>query len=194
MNELIEIEYKMLLDENIFFKIKNDYKDRISHEYIQTNYYFTHPLIKQKRMMLRIREKNNEYELTLKRPYFHHRLETNVSLSIDEKESFFNHLEINNEIIEILKNEGIDYKDVVNEYSLTTHRCDIVLDEGVLSLDENVYLNKKDYEIEFEVNDSDTGLKKFNEIIKPYNLIYITNCKSKVRRALDAYLGNHHEK
>ena len=63
----IEIEYKILLTKDIFTQILNDYQNQIHHEYIQINDYFTHPLLQQKKYMLRIRTKNNQYELTLKR-------------------------------------------------------------------------------------------------------------------------------
>lgn len=55
MNEQIEIEYKILLSENIFKQILEDYP--VYKDYIQTNYYFTHKLLQQKKYMLRIREK-----------------------------------------------------------------------------------------------------------------------------------------
>ena len=75
MKEHIEIEYKVLLDQKTFQTLLNHYPHY--HEYIQTNYYFTHPLLKQKKYMLRIREKNNNYEMTLKRPLDRHHLESN---------------------------------------------------------------------------------------------------------------------
>lgn len=45
MNELIEIEYKILLTQEIYQKIKQYYQDQITKDYIQTNYYLTHPLL-----------------------------------------------------------------------------------------------------------------------------------------------------
>lgn len=179
MNEHIEIEYKILITKEIFNNFLNAYPNHLS--YTQTNYYFTHPILKQKRFMLRIREKENTYELTLKRPCRTHRLETNISLTYQEKEDLHNR-NLSNEITDILKQEGIALTDLQQEFSLTTHRHDIQLKEGMLSLDYNTYLDQEDYELEFEVTDEKQGYFKFLEIIKPYHLNYIANCPSKVVR------------
>ena len=58
--------------------------------------------------MLRIREKDNSFELTLKRPIKNHRLETNVLLTPEEKDDFFSHRPITNEIIDLLKEDNIN--------------------------------------------------------------------------------------
>lgn len=184
--EHIEIEYKILLTKDIFHQILKDYHSRIKEDYIQINDYFTHPLLQQKKYMLRVRSKNNQYEMTLKRPINDHRIETNILLSVQDKEHFYQNHELHNEIVDILKKEGIDLKDLKQQFSLTTHRYDIEFEEGILSLDENTYLQQKDYELEFEVYHEDTGYIKFLEIIKPYHLQYIKNCDSKIKRVLDA--------
>lgn len=186
MNEHIEIEYKILLTQKTFQNILHDYQKNLTREYTQTNYYFTHPLLQQKKYMLRIREKNNTYELTLKRPIKNHRLETNVILSQEDKECFFQHLPLSNEIIDILQEENIDYTQLTQEFSLTTHRYDFELKEGTLSLDHSTYLNQEDYELEFEVNDEHLGYEKFLKLIQPYSLNYSKNCSSKIQRVIQA--------
>lgn len=187
MNKHIEIEYKILLTKEIFHKILESY----SHDdgYSQTNYYFSHPSFQQKRYMLRIRKKNNTYELTLKRPYQGEKLEINVPLTKKEKDAFMHHENISNEIIDFLKSENIFIEDLQQDFSLTTYRYDIPLVEGILSLDINTYLNQKDYELEFEVYDKIEGYQKFLEIIKPFHLQYTHNCLSKVARARHAFLA-----
>lgn len=186
MNEQIEIEYKILLTENIFQHILKDYQNQVKKDYIQTNYYLTHPLLQSRFYSLRIREKNDTYEMTLKRPFHNHRLETNIMISKEDKDNIINHHMIHNEIIDILLQEGIDPLQLQQQCSLTTHRYDIPLTEGMLSLDENTYLHHHDYELEFEVNDEHQGFQTFLKIIEPYNLQYKGNCKSKIRRVLDA--------
>lgn len=186
MNELIEIEYKILLTQEIYQKIKQYYQDQITRDYIQTNYYLTHPLLQEKKYMLRIREKNNTYELTLKRPYQHHQIETNVPLTKEQKAKILQHQPIQNEIIDILIQEGINPLELQNQYSLTTHRCDIELKEGILSLDKNTYCQQQDYELEFEVYHEQEGYQKFLEIIQPFSLHYTQNCPSKIQRVLNS--------
>lgn len=194
MNEHIEIEYKILLTKDIFFQILKQYQSQIQKDYIQINYYFTHPILQQKKYMLRIREKNHTFELTLKRPFNHHRLETNIMLTPKEKDAIFQHLPISNEIMDILKKENINPLELENQFSLTTHRYDIILPEGILSLDENTYLHQHDYELEFEVNDEKKGYQKFLDIISPFHLEYAQNCPSKIKRVFDALSTNKKEK
>lgn len=186
MNEQIEIEYKILIDKETYSDIVKKYEKQIINHYTQTNYYFTHPLFFEKKYMLRIREKQNYFELTLKRPYKGHRLETNVELSKEEADLFFNHQDIDNEIINILKEEGIKVCDLIQQFSLTTKRYDIQEKYGILSLDYNEYNGINDYEIEYEVFNKELGLLHFKEIISEYNLEYTKNAKSKIQRVLES--------
>lgn len=184
MNEQIEIEYKKLISKDVYNQLLNDYHHLIIAQYSQTNYYFTHPIFSIKKYMLRIREKNNTYELTLKRPYKNHRLETNINISANEMNKFINHETINNEITDILFNEGIDIKDIVQQFSLTTYRSDIRLEYGLLSVDYNQYNGIEDYELEYEVTDEINGYNHFIEILNQYGLSYTNNCNSKIQRVL----------
>lgn len=186
MNELVEIEFKVLVSQETFYKVLEDYKAYVRKDYVQTNHYLTNALLKEKKYMLRIRDKDDTHEMTLKRPYQNHRLETNIMISLKDKEDILNGKYIDNEIINILKDEEFDISTIQNEVSLTTHRYDIELNEGTLSLDINTYNNITDYEIEFEVQDEKKGFETFLNIIQPYDIEYIPNIKSKVKRALDS--------
>lgn len=44
----LEIEYKILLTQDIFHQILHDYQNKITKDYIQINDYFTHPILSQK--------------------------------------------------------------------------------------------------------------------------------------------------
>ena len=110
--EHLEIEFKMLLKENIFKKILSDYKNQIKDSYQQTNYYLFHPLLEKKKYSLRIREKKGHYELTLKRPSTIGLNELNIDINKEIKDAIFNHQHINNEIFDILKKENIYIKDI----------------------------------------------------------------------------------
>ena len=185
MSQHIEIEYKILLTKQKFNEIRQAYPQYETYQ--QTNYYFSHPLFEQKKYMLRIREKNKSYELTLKRPYQGQNIEMNVPLNLSEKDMFFQHQMIDNDITQFLIQENINLSSLQQLFSLTTQRYDIQLPEGILSLDENHYLNKEDYELEFEVYDATKGFTKFQEIMKQFDLHYEKNCPGKVRRAMLAY-------
>ena len=110
--EHLEIEFKMLLKENIFKKILSDYKNQIKDSYQQTNYYLFHPLLEKKKYSLRIREKKGHYELTLKRPSTIGLNELNIDINKEIKDAIFNHQHINNEIFDILEKENIYIKDI----------------------------------------------------------------------------------
>ena len=110
--EHLEIEFKMLLKENIFKKILSDYKNQIKDSYQQTNYYLFHPLLEKKKYSLRIREKKGHYELTLKRPTTIGLNELNIDINKEIKDAIFNHQHINNEIFDILEKENIYIKDI----------------------------------------------------------------------------------
>ena len=110
--EHLEIEFKILLKENIFKKILSDYKNQIKDSYQQTNYYLFHPLLEKKKYSLRIREKKGHYELTLKRPSTIGLNELNIDINKEIKDAIFNHQHINNEIFDILEKENIYIKDI----------------------------------------------------------------------------------
>lgn len=67
---------------------------------------------------------------------------------------------------------------------MTTIRRDVPFDSGMLSLDENHYNGIIDYELEFEVNDEEKGLKQFKKLCQTYHLQYKGNCASKIARVL----------
>ena len=55
------------------------------------------------------------------------------------------------------------------------------IDEGLLVLDHSEYLGTEDFELEFEVEQPEEGLKKFQEILQDFNIqSYIP--KNKVAR------------
>lgn len=185
MNEGMEIEYKILLNEDLYNQISEDYKPYLIKKYKQTNYYLTHPLLSEKYYMLRIREKDDFFELTLKRPVNNHRLETNITINEELKNKILNHEIVHNEIFDLLEKEGIPQSELENKYSLTTIRSDHKLAYGILSLDYNEYLGITDYELEYEVNDEEKGFNHFLEIIEPYHLSYTSNCDSKITRVFN---------
>lgn len=182
MNEQLEIEFKVLLEKDIYQQIIIDNKDKIINEYTQTNYYLMHPLLDKLKYMLRIRVKDNQYELTLKRPSKEGNIETNIIISQDIKDNIFNHQTVNNEIFDILLKQGIDPLTLNTGYSLVTNRIDIKHPLGLISLDKNIYNNHCDYELEFEVLDYTAGKTAFLQFIKPYNISYSNNAPSKIKR------------
>ena len=77
MEKNLEIEYKMLLTEEVFHQLMNDFT---GHTYSQTNYYLTSIELGALRYSLRIREKEGYYEMTLKTPAANGRMEHNLEI------------------------------------------------------------------------------------------------------------------
>lgn len=186
MDRQLEIEFKVLINQEIYHTILKEYQSFNSKTYIQTNHYLTHPVLEKLKYMLRIREKEGSYELTLKQKAKIGNIETNIPITKEIKDKIFSHEVVENEIFSILKKYNIDMTTLENPYSLTTTRSDIMLPTGLLSIDKNQYLNKEDYEIEFEVTDYTKGKEAFLALIKPYNITYTKNCDSKIKRVKQA--------
>ena len=179
-----ELEYKLMLTKKQFQNITLTY--HANHDYTQTNYYFTHPYLQKHHYMLRVRHKENTYEMTLKTPHQNYQKEYNLMISLDDFNKLKNHQPLDNEIIQILK-PHLDPTTLNQQFSLTTHRYDYILEHGILSLDHNTYCNQEDYELEFEVNDPIKGYKQFKDILQTFQLTYQKNNDSKIVRALKAY-------
>lgn len=182
MQTHLEIEFKILLTKDIYTQLSNDYQDQIIEQYEQTNYYLMHPILDQKHYMLRIREKNKTYELTLKQPRIDGNLETNIVLSKEEATSILHKQYPKNIIFEKLLTLGIPLQDLDNSNYLKTLRTDIQLPSGMLSLDKNTYKNTTDYELELEVTNKKEGEKAFLQLLQKYHLSYQRNCLSKIKR------------
>lgn len=184
MEENLEIEFKILIDKKIYQQIINDYI--IDKSYQQTNYYLMHPVLSKLKFSLRIREKNNQYELTLKQPQTTGVLETNLTIDKTTKNQILNNQLVNNEVFDLLKKYNLDTTMFETRYSLTTLRKEIITTYGLICLDYNNYNGIEDYELEYEVTDYSKGKQAFLNLINKYNLTYTKNCTSKINRLINS--------
>ncbi len=184
METINEIEFKLLITKELLNQIKEDYKNCILKEYSQTNYYITHPILEKNKYMLRMREKEKNYELTLKRPSDVGLLESNIQLTYEQFLSLKNKDYFDNDIFSLLKDLHINLNELNQDLSMTTYRVDIQMKTGILSLDESHYLGITDYEMELEVEDYHLGLIEFKDLMQHYQLTYISNTPSKIKRLL----------
>ena len=120
MEENLEIEFKILLDKKVYDQIINDYS--IDTSYTQTNYYLMHPILSKLKYSLRIREKNNQYELTLKQPQTTGTLETNLIINKDTKDKILNNKLVHNKVFDLLTEYNLD-STMFNTCLLYTSRC-----------------------------------------------------------------------
>lgn len=188
MEENLEIEFKILITKNIYEQIISDYK--ITSSYQQTNYYLMHPILSKLKYTLRIRQKNNQYELTLKQPQIRGNLETNLIIDKKTKDKIIKHELITNEIFDLLKPYQLDSTMFITDHFLTTTRNEINTEYGLICIDYNQYNDLEDYELEYEITNYTLGKQYFLDFIKKYNLTYNTNCSSKITRLMKSLNNN----
>ncbi|MBS5587421.1 MAG: CYTH domain-containing protein [[Clostridium] spiroforme] len=184
MEENLEIEFKILLNKEVYNQIISDYPIDVS--YTQTNYYLMHPILNKLKYSLRIREKNNQYELTLKQPQTTGTLETNLIIDKETKDKILNNQLIHNKVFDLLSEYNLDSTMFNTNNSLKTLRKEIHTPYGLICLDYNCYNHMEDYELEYEVVDYTQGKQAFLKFIKQYNLSYKHNCISKIHRLINS--------
>lgn len=168
MSQNIEIEFKNILNAEEFLRLKTYFKVDASKFKKQVNHYFDTPTfsLEEKGSALRIREKGKEYELTLKQPADTGLLETNQALTAQQAREMLNGGKIiggqvKDSIMDLIENaDSLQYFG-----SLTTERNEFSYKGGLLVLDHSYYLNKEDYEIEYEVIDENAGFGIFSELL-----------------------------
>lgn len=173
MSETIEIEFKNLLTKAEYEKLLKAFKVKVEQIISQTNHYFDTPdfTLKDLGSALRIREKNDHYEMTLKQPADVGLLETTQYLSKDEFLAAIKNGILPKGILH-KRLEQLDISFVLLEYfgSLTTKRAEFPYKEGLLVLDHSLYLDTEDYEVEYEVEDFQRGQLAFKELLEQYRI------------------------
>ncbi|PNZ97555.1 CYTH domain-containing protein, partial [Staphylococcus nepalensis] len=167
-----EIEFKQLLSkanyQDIYDKYFLDEK-----AFSQTNYYIDtlNFDLKSHQSALRIRVKNNAYEMTLKVPAEIGLLEYNFETNIEPKlNKQIESQDLPEDILDQLLNMGIDIDSLIILGDLTTERIEKEIDGNLLVLDKNRYLGFEDFELEYEVDDYNEGLIQFKSILNQFNI------------------------
>ncbi|MCR5349616.1 MAG: CYTH domain-containing protein [Acholeplasmatales bacterium] len=177
MNMNKEIEFKTFIDEDVYNKLINDFS-LDNNVFAQTNHYFDTDDTKllQEQTVLRIRQKGNNYKITKK---------TRAEVGAEET-----HIFISKEKAQDLLEHGFDASIIGLPYfvhkiaELTTYRVSTPYKNGTLFFDKSVYYGKVDYEIEYEVDEVNEGLKDFKQFLESYNIEYKESIR-KSKRAFD---------
>lgn len=168
MTKNIEIEFKTIITKEQYEHLLEIFslKDNI---FKQINYYFDTDdySLNKKHIVLRIRKKGeNHYKVTLKSQsdegaYEHHMLLSKVQAE-DMIKNGFN------------TNQFFDHTNYDVNYivSLDNFRVSTPYMGGYLFLDKCVYCNTVDYEIEYEVDNYNSGLKIFEQFLEEHNISY----------------------
>ncbi|WP_227395754.1 CYTH domain-containing protein [Jeotgalibacillus aurantiacus] len=182
MSQELEIEFKNLLTEDEYQRLLNTYGHTSPVK--QVNHYFDTPLfhLKQAGAALRIREKDKRAVLTLKQPVEEGVLETHQVITSLDSEDMMNGGGLKSgEISDLLELLNIPVSDIIHFGSLTTERIETEYEGGLLVLDHSFYLNKEDFEVEYEVSDRQDGEKKFMSLLSSYE-IPVRETDSKIKR------------
>jgi uncharacterized protein YjbK len=194
MTQNIEIEFKNMLTEGEFNILLKHFSLNESHFFKQVNHYFDTPdfSLKQHGCNLRIREKKDGYEMTLKQPHPDGLLETNENLDEKAAQSLLEGAPLTDGIIkEQLLRMDIKIDHLCFFGSLETKRAAIEYKGGELVLDLSTYLNAQDYEVEYEVTDRLTGEAVFVQLLSEVKIPH-RNAKNKVQRFYERKLSLEH--
>lgn len=168
----IEKEYKMLLSKQQFDKIVENEELSLV---IQDNYYYE---TGKENAGLRIRNIEDLYIMTYK---------IYENGKVIEYEYQVNDANIENEhILKFLKKQNIEEKPKLLGI-LQTSRYYKKLKKGEIALDRNLYLNKIDYEIEYEVYDEGSDEQELIDFLSKHKIDYIENKKTKYQRFKEVY-------
>ncbi|MEI5906542.1 CYTH domain-containing protein [Bacillus spongiae] len=192
MSQEIEIEFKNMLTKDEFNRLKHHFSIKENQFSIQVNDYFDTPTfaLKQLGCALRIRKKNQKTVLTLKQPLQVGLLETHQPISNLDREHFIQsgHLP-DGEVKEALLLLSSTIKKLVHFGDLQTNRAEFNYKGGLLVLDHSTYLNTQDFELEYEVQNPETGSENFLSLLDELN-IPIRKSDNKIKRFYLAKMKN----
>ena len=178
MNNNLEIEHKLLVDKESFYKLYHMFHEPDFFTQVNVYYDTQHNDVRKMRGSMRIRDIKGEHIFTLK-------VHTPVGTIEHEKKVKDNSIYSLNdeEITKLLAQFHIQgpFKELTK---LKTERAIYNSKEAELCFDISTYNGKKDYEIEYEYKKDHDGFKAFNEILARVGLHFETNCTSKIQRAL----------
>jgi len=190
MSSNIEIEAKVLLLKNEYDTIIEKLNLSKYRKIRQTNHYIDTPdrYLKKNGIALRIREKEEEYELTLKTPLSEGLLEKNENISWRDFEKLNDqNLFPEGNIKKFLSILGVKVDQLKVLTSLCTERIEVEYNGFDLALDKNTYSDIVDYELEVESSSIQRAQEEIRSILASCNISdFQYSTISKQARALNA--------
>lgn len=175
MGQLVEREFKNLLTkeefEMLLEKLELNEQDAIQ----QTNVYFDTDdfQLRERNMGLRIRQYEDRGELTLKSPIQQNeKLETTDDLTVEQAETLIKKGQIllDGQVAAKVAEAGVDPQNLAPIGQLSTLRYSFAGDGGVFFLDKSFYQDQLDYELEFEADNLEEGLKTFEQYLESHDI------------------------
>jgi uncharacterized protein YjbK len=184
MKQEIEIEFKNLVTEEEFRLLLTEYS-LLDHQFtLQQNHYFDTASfsLKETEAALRIRYKKGLYILTLKQPLEEGILETHQSLSHEEANKMLaGGSLVQGDVYSIVKSLQVDPISIVYLGTLETNRAEVQYRDGTLVFDHSRYLNKDDFELEYEATNFKQGQEDFTNLLQKHG-IPTRKTENKIRR------------
>jgi len=170
----IEIEFKNLLTKEEYERLLAHFNIEPSQIIPQANHYFETPKghLKQAMSGLRIRQIDDYFECTLKEKSSEHgHLETNVEITKQQAEEVLatGHFPFP-EITTRLEIIGVPVDELSLFGSLQTDRAEVPYEDGLLVLDRSNYLQRVDYEVEYEASNEQLGAVSFQKLLEAHNI------------------------
>ena len=185
----IEIEAKVLINEDDYKRVLKFYKKEELQKVTQLNYYIDTDdlLLKQFGIGLRIRQKDF-YVLNMKAPLQEGLLEKKESITEKEFENFKNNGVLpNGSIKNLLLMFGVNITKLKIQTTLKTERIVIenFNENEVFAIDKNYYNGLIDYELELEGTSLERAKNSLKEKCEELNIDFVENAKSKQVRAME---------
>ncbi|QXE02732.1 CYTH domain-containing protein [Terribacillus sp. DMT04] len=173
MPQEVEIEFKNLLTKAEFDTLYTILKMEKEPEIQQVNHYFETKdfQLKQHGAALRIREKNGEYQSTLKQPYEDGLLETHDTLTAEQANAWIQgEITLGPEIRKQIQELGVCTEELAYGGRLKTIRRETAYYDTTVVLDRSEYGDTVDYELELEANTFAHGQSVFQSILVDYDI------------------------
>lgn len=170
----LEIEFKNLLTKEEYERLLKHFNIAPAQIIPQANHYFETPegLLKQALSGLRIRQIGDYYECTLKEKSSEHgHLETTVEITKEQADAILASGQFPfQEITERLEALHIPLHALRLFGSLQTDRVELPYEGGLLVLDHSKYLQREDYEVEYEASNEQLGAISFQQLLSLHQI------------------------
>ena len=174
MGQQLEIEFKNMLTKHEYEKLLLHFALNYDTIPMQANHYFDTADYKLKQLLsgLRIRIAGDNIECTIKeRSGEHAHLETTDSLTEEAAQSMLNGGPFQApSVLKRLEALKIDPADLAVFGSLSTKRVELHYEGGLLVLDHSFYLNRDDYEVEYETTNEQLGQTIFYNFLNEHSI------------------------
>ena len=190
VNDNINMEYeeRVMITENQYSQILEEYSKYECKRITNTNYYFDYEDLQLTNtgMVLRARNIDDQiFELTLKIKQENGDMEVNHPLTSNEFNDIIENEKIpDSEVLVLLKSKNIDLDKIELISSLKTERIEIQFPEYLFVIDKNYYKNKVDFNLEVESTSKKEAKTYLNQIISQFGIENKKDYISKSRRAI----------